>query len=259
MDAVLSTEAALRDLVRLVLGASWKEHLSPTNQNKAQKTQDRERINHPGAVPGVDLLDYSNFEDLKEIIEGAEEQFKEVFDDNTAFYLDIIRRSRNTLAHGRSLVPAERSLLEGASGLIRNQIALYRTQRQDSSAFYPVIESVTDHFGNRVSEELYNPPTLARMNVGEVLSLECRANDPRNRTLTWSIQIGSGYEFPYHDFAKGGVVRLRLPLRKNHVEEYLKLTIRIRNSSEYHRYSFNYDPNPYDDQIVMQYAVSPPL
>jgi hypothetical protein len=93
--------------------------------------------------------------------------------------------------HSRSLLPFEEDLVLGISGELRNQIALYRKEREEANMFWPTIEQVTDSFGHSAVGPSGGAGTLGvRLEVGTETTFKCRAYDPEQRELTWRLNTG---------------------------------------------------------------------
>ena len=101
---------------------------------------------------------------------------------------------RNTIAHGRALVPFEVELASGIAGDVRNRVTLYMTLQDPGGDHFPRIESVTDEFGNVLDGSLTlktsNPlcQTGVTLRVDDRVRFVCRGTDPQGRDLRWTLR-----------------------------------------------------------------------
>lgn len=201
--SIATCEQALRQLLRSIVeqhdpltleewaGAARIEKWRERSQVEAKKRQPR-----GVATTSADLLDYSDLFDLLTMCEKhwswvapALGRGKEV--------LSLLKRLddlRNTVAHGRQLVPFEVDLVAGIAGDIRNRVTIYLSTQDPGGDYFPRIESVTDEFGNVLDGSLTlhtsNPlcDTGLTLRVGDRVRFVCQATDPQGRQLRWTLR-----------------------------------------------------------------------
>jgi hypothetical protein len=122
--------------------------------------------------------------------------FSDVFSehDETVAMLSALKRLRNPEAHSRGLLAFEQHLILGATGRLRNEIALWRSRSYPARDFYPMIHDIFDQLGNEAPEEASNvgSPVVHRWSVGDTVTLFCRAWSPRSQTLRWWVLANPG-------------------------------------------------------------------
>lgn len=260
-DALRSIEIALRLLVRDVLGASkWLNSQGAPDESELERRKSEEQRRRDGVVVSSQLLDYTEIFHLTGLIVKNWDQFKPALDDKrrTETFFGIINDVRNNIAHSRDLAPFEKDLLSGISGLLRSQIALYRSSEGRSSRYYPLIESVKDNFDieGRWSEPEFLK-VRPRLEVGYVLSFAGNAFAARGKPVQWIITKDHYSDASDEVVAEGDSVSFQYEVTEADVSERLTLIVRITTSSRYHRYMDGY-PYPHDDHREFFYAVNPP-
>lgn len=95
--------------------------------------------------------------------------------------------------------------------------------------------------------------------MGDCLEFQCRATDPRGRSIEWHIDTWGAYSIREVDMfrpaAVGETVNLALNITEAMVGERLEVSIFMRSSS---RFRLHADFMPYDDVARFVYAVNPP-
>lgn len=267
-EALVAAETALREAVRILL-PDWLDGVGAPDADQLIRKRDEDQRRRDGTVVSDDLLNYTELHQVANIITRNWESFKPAFDDlaRTKVWLGALMDLRNSVAHGRSLVTFERDLLSGVSGQIRNQVALLRTAHEPSTAYYPVIEEVSDSFGQRfeASWSFDRPSGGApiRLNVGDRITLSMRAWDARGRDLEWDVFVDIGRAGPRYDEVPlirlyGSTADCMLQIQRDWVSEAVTVTVRMRGPGEFHRRSHTAEP-AHDDEVTMGYRVNPPL
>ena len=219
--------------------------------------RDREQAKRRGAVVSTNLLDYTEFTELGNILLANWGDFAPALGKKkyAEAYIDRLNGLRNAPMHSRILLPFERELLSGIVGEFLNMMAIYRSQRGPDMMHYPVIESVVDSLGNDAS----NQPELNshhRLKVGEQLSFTCRATDPQGRALLWELYVmhgGTAGSYRRVDQAAGNAVAMKVTVDERLVGESAIALIKMKSDGKYHR------GGDYDEQRIYTYAVDPPL
>jgi len=265
-EAISATENAIRLIVSNVLGDTWRSLVPEATLRKIQRYHDTDLAKRSGVFLGDDLLAYTEFPVLLDIVRADYAKFEPVFGDQTrteAAFL-LMTDLRNAVAHSRELVTFEREILSGTSTRIRNQIQEFRTAAEPVSAHYPLIESAVDGFGNAGTPGLYYIPAgrqLLRLEVGDRVTLRLRAIDPRGRGLNWRILAVQGSynavgvpPWVGEPDAVGSPAEIEFTVTENHVdEEFLIRVWLIHGGEKYHRHK------THDDAVTFGYAVNPPL
>lgn len=262
-EAVRLVELDLRQLVRAVLGSSWLETARAAGVVDVAKLEAKvadERGRRPAAVVSSDLLDYTEFTQLKVLI--VEKQWNAFAPalgtkKHIETYLSKIAGFRNPTMHARTLLPFEEHLVLGISGELRNRIAIYRNNQEQSRMYYPVVDSITDSFGN-THDGITNLiiQTGVRLEIGETATFICRATDPEGRELHWQLSNNAhGGPDRQIDEATGDEVALSYRFTRADVGEQVPLLITLRSSGEFHRQPGS---SGSDATAMFHYAVNPP-
>lgn len=132
IDPIQKIETLLRNIISEVLSGKlspeWirdpNRGLGEERVNELRKRQKEEEGRRYTKMVDQDLLSYTNFGDLREILEKNEEFFKPIFKDWDTFkiYLKKVEFLRNPAKHHRFLEEYETSLLQGIAGEIENNI-----------------------------------------------------------------------------------------------------------------------------------------
>lgn len=262
-EAIRLIELDLRQLVRVVLGLSWLSTACETGVVDMARLEAKvadERGRRPAAVVSTDPLDYTEFSQLQALI--LEKQWNAFAPalgkrKHIEAYLSKISGFRNPTMHARALLPFEEYLVLGISGELRNRIAIYRNTLEHSSMYYPVVDSITDNFGN-THDGVTNAITLTgvRLEIGETITFTCRATDPMNRELTWRLSNNAiGNSNNDRSEVIGNEVVLSYTFARSDVSEQVPLLITLRSSGEFHRHAGH---EGFDATAMFYYAVNPP-
>lgn len=256
-EAVRLVELDLRQLVRAVLGESWLEvarSSGAVDVNRLEEKYSDELSRRPAAVVSSDLLDYTEFTQLKILIlEKSWDRFSSALGKKKHIdsYLSKISGFRNPTMHARTLLPFETHLVLGISGELRNRMAIFRNEREESSIYYPVVDSIIDNFGH-THDGVTNAitQTRVRLEVGDTVTFNCRATDPEGRELHW-VLINNAHHGQKSE-ATGNEVSLSYTFARDDVGETAPLLITLRSGGEFHRHSDS------DATAMFHYAVNPP-
>jgi hypothetical protein len=268
-DALRSIETALRLVIRDVLGPTeWLRAPGAPDEAKLQERRAEEDRRRDGAVVSNNLLDYTETYHLTGLIEENWEKFQPVFKDKTRTlaYFGVIKDVRNSVAHSRDLVPFERDLISGVAGQLRNQVSLFRSAEQNpSSRYYPLIESVKDHFGREGAKEAIATIRRGpRLEVASVLTFTGSAFNARSNPVKWQVFGTLEGSSGIHGgeplvAAEGDSISLDYIIAEKDVGEDFGLAVCITTNSQYHRYSGNMPFHAaFDDRRYFRYAVNPP-
>jgi hypothetical protein len=267
---LVAAETALRTAIRIALRNEWESTFTPEDIAKLDAKRIEEGKRRDGVTVSQDLLDYTEVYHFEKIIKRHWEKLKPILDDHarTMVYLGIVSDVRNTIAHSRPVVPAERLLLAGAAGQIQNQLAAYRSKLDGPHQHYASVDSARDSFGNagltgdpELHERavMFGKPTFRRLDVGQEVIFELAATDPRGRDLIWKM-----YSLPENgvsmlvdtwpsmgEFA-GSRVQITWKVTEHEVGEFRQIVFTVANSGQYHRV------RSWDDGCMFHYAINPP-
>jgi hypothetical protein len=210
---LVSAETALRDVIRTAV-PNWTADFDAEAVKKLEQKRAEEDTRRDGIAVSQNLLDYTEIHQLHQIVNKHwDPDVKAILGDKkrTDAYLGIILDIRNSISHSRTIFPSERLLLAGAAGQIRNQLANYRARIDGPQRHYPSIDSARDSGGRdgRRSSGLLPAPTnslqnLPRLDVGDTITFELEATDPRSRALWWRACSIPGDRMPstFNNFPK---------------------------------------------------------
>jgi hypothetical protein len=244
-------ETVVRELIRSVLGDGWHKETG-IDLEKLEEKRTFEKSRRPGAIVSEDLLDYTEHLQLGKIIQKRWQDFSSILGNKKRWdvYSDRIAALRNTPMHARELLHFERHLLAGMTGEIGNIVAMHRSTQGPDEAWYPVVESVVDSFGNvlgrRISENFNT-----RLAVGDVVRFRCVGHDPQDRELHWRIFAAS--QGRTLATGVGADVDLVWEVGRQDVSERFQLVFTMKSDGEFHRHGDK------DVSFVAGYAVSPPM
>jgi hypothetical protein len=259
--ALRSIETALRLVIRDVLGdEGWLAAAGSPDRAPLEQKRTEENKRRDGAAVSSNLLDYTETYQLTNLVLKNWESFKPVFSDKarTESFFGVVADVRNSVAHSRDLVPFERDLISGVAGQLRNQVSLFRSSVNQSSKYYPLIESVKDQFGLEGSRggNPYDRPLPIRLEVDDVITFTGSAFNARGKPVKWKVAHPARYPRDTADVAEGDSVSFQYTVTEADVEEYFRLSVQITTDSRYHRISGG--DGVYDDQREFIYSVNPP-
>ena len=262
-SALAGVEIALRLAVRAVF-PDWQEELHVDQLKRLEKVRRTERNKKEGVQASEDLLDYLELHKLVSLIQDNWSKFEPVFEDEqqTKVLLSLVCNLRNSVAHSRDLVKFEQDLVRGVSGMLRNQVSMFRTSSENAARYYPVIESLVDSFGRSGSSETnWNERNLRpRIDIGHPLSVRGRASVSRGRGIRWYALwtdggfVSGGFPVERWDLmAAGEDVEFDVEVDERAVGENKELLIAIAADSKYHK-----STTGWDDFRTFCFSVSPP-
>lgn len=223
---------------------------------EAKRTEEDKR--RDGVAVSQDLLDYTEAYHLQTLILKHWDAVQPILQDKkrTETHLKTMLSIRNTIAHARPVAPFERHLLAGIAGQIQNLLSLYRSSSNGPDAFYASINYVRDSFGEQITDNNDRQATIPRVSVGQTISFECSATDPKSRELTWRFSLQSDHypRIPVElGTAIGATTTFEWKVSEDHVGENQKFTAFVRNSSKYQRNGGS------DASVTFTYRVNPPI
>jgi len=252
-EAINALEVAFRELIRMVWGRDWLAK-SKVDVAKLEEKLRVEQAKRRGAVVSTDLLDYTEFTQLGNILLGNWGDFAPALGKKqyAQAYIDRLNGLRNPTMHSRVLLPFERDLLAGIVGEFRNLVAIYRSQKGDDMKYYPVIDSSVDSFGNKSGVEMIGK---FRLEVGDKVSFTCRGTDPQGRALSWTLLIMQNMvpdSLERVAYATGTTVTLNWTVGGKQVGEDAIASIQMESDGEFHRLATT------DARSQFYYSINPP-
>lgn len=250
--ALETLERALRQCYTVAFearyGSSWLTNVATAERLaewKAKWETEEKRRGKRGVV-GVSpsLLDYAEFHQLIEMADKYWGDLAVALGDkkDTLALLRRFEHLRNTVAHSRPLIPFEDDLLSGIAGEIRNRVTIYMSSQPTTNEYWARIESVTDSFGNVIdgveTVQQYNPLKLTglALHVGDVVTFNCHATDPRGRLITWSIAfLPNDYSVAQPEPLQGDVVAFTWTVAPHHVSSQSSIQILMKSHNASHR------------------------
>lgn len=128
---------------------NWQEGLHADQLKRLEKVRQSESNKKEGVQASEDLLDYLELHKLVSLAQNNWSKFEPVFEDEqqTKVLPSLMCKLRNSVAHSRDLVKFEQDLVRGVSGMLRNQVSMFRMSNENTARYYPIIESLVDSFG----------------------------------------------------------------------------------------------------------------
>lgn len=264
-------EGALRRLVETVMdenfGSNWVQEQVPKRIQqqwnglvRKQQAQRFDGLHHVSPEP----FSFSDFRQLQKLVAKHQKLFEPVFGNMAATlaFWDRFAEIRNKSLHGKTLVAYETQLLQGISGLIRNQITMYLSTKDDAGDYYPRIETVWDSFGFvhhcTTSDIEYQGAVHSTGSVvrpGDVVTISMTGVDPQDRPLDWRVNINTAsgwHELGVH--RSGQQVDFSWRVTELDVGETTWLTLFLSaTNTPFHRCG------DHDQRITLSYRVRPPL
>ena len=257
-EAISTGESALRAIVRDILGDRWQQLISASDLAETINRKNLEPKVRPGAQETDDLLSYVDTGVLTKLIVDRWSQFAPVFGNvkRTKQCLNAFVVYRRRVAHNRDLLPFERDLLSGLSGMFRNQVSIYLQSRRTSPSFYAQIETSTDSQGTP-GKNLFvysgNPPVIR---VGETLTYAATATDPRGRPIEWHLEVSKAnyvYATSRAVHSTGDAAQLSWTPEPAHFNSKIFVHLLARNKGTYHALDTGWD-----DMVSWPYLMEPP-
>lgn len=165
--------------------------------------------------------------------------------------LALLRRFdqlRNTVAHSRPLLAFEADLLSGIAGEIRNRVTIYMSTVPSGNEYWARIESVIDSFGHAVdgvaTVQTSNPATMTgkTLQVGDQVSFDYRATDPKGRKIMWELDLApNDYALSPTEHLTGDAVTFQWTVKEHHISSRSYVVIRMKSESAHHRWTEGVD------------------
>ena len=230
-------------------GEDWFDDRSHFTDEKIKKIRGRQKSEQKLegiTFPEDRVIYYSDFRDLKDIVENNWNEFEPAFKDLDRFLIfwQALANLRNPDAHHRELLPHQIKLVEGISGEIRNLIVRYKNMKESINPddYFPVIETIRDNYGQTYdSEGISGKITLDH---GDSLTIVVNASDPEEEDILYRF---SGMDNISDKWTQNNVLETTADDAGN-----IYLRVSIKSKRDYHREGI------FDDTALLSYFVTPP-
>lgn len=185
-------ENSIRQLLIKLIGSNDNSNYKVTEDRISAWKDKREieRKKYKGTLIEDRIIYYSDFYDLKTIINKNWDIFSGVFMDKKRFdvFFNEIEKFRNTLSHGREITSSQENLMNGIVGEIRNQITIYHNKNEMREDYFIQIVKISDNFGNSWPGQSQR----ITLRVGDIYELIIDANDPKDREIHYMLSSIGG-------------------------------------------------------------------
>lgn len=185
-------ENTIRKLILDILGNS-EENIYKISNDRVEKWRKKrliEQKKHNGILIEKRLIYYSDFYDLKTIIDKNWEKLLPILKNKSRFMTFFIEMEqyRNTVSHGRNLTKSQQDLLSGIYLDLRNLITIYHNKNEMKDDFFVRINVISDNLGN--SWPGNNSNLILR--VGDYYEVIVDASDPKNGKVKYQLITNKG-------------------------------------------------------------------
>lgn len=194
-------ENLLRTIISIVLGEIDTTNFK-VNSDRTAKWQEKREIEkkkHNGILLEKRIIYYSDFYDLEKIIVNNWEIFKDIFQEKKRFevFFKEIETYRNTVAHGRKLLPYQEQFICGILGDLKTKIIIFHNKRMNTDDYFIKIIKINDNLGNIydcITGGALGMTTNSILKVNDEIEIYIEAYDPKGRTINYklsSAQLGN--------------------------------------------------------------------
>lgn len=187
-------ENLLRTIILLVLGEKDDAPFGVTAERIANWKERREievRKRHDSNLEER-LIYYSDFYDLKNIIDKNWERFKPILHNKKRFeaFFSEIETHRDTIAHGREILSFQKSIISGIIGDLKNLIVFYYSKNMNPDDYFIKILRISDSLDNiyEPSNYLQSVVTKCILRVGDEIEFTVDAFDPKGREIEYVLE-----------------------------------------------------------------------
>lgn len=237
-------ENSLRDIISFALnikyGINWIDELKVSNDRKSiwKNKREEESKRLKGKLIDNRLIYFSDFYDLETIIKKHwEDVFKEVFYDKKQIevLLDIISSYRVVIAHNRELLEHQKSLLVGASGMIRHMITEYKADRDNEDSYYPKFQNIIINGIDIVDVNGSIQLSQKKYHVGDEIEVIVNVICPPDIEAYFAIVMNNDsiYKFEIEDFSTCNIKKFKL--EKKDIPN-TKIWVAVKSNQDYHRH-----------------------
>lgn len=250
-------ENFLRDNIMFILKnkyeSDWENKIGVSEERI--KVQENRRVEEQKRLNGNEidnrLLYYSDFYDLKTIIDKNWDIFKIIFKDKKEidYQLEQLESYRNPNAHHRDLLDHQKCLLVGLAGEIKTQILAYRGNLEKVDTFFPKIESII------VNRENFSS-TLIRLkstyHIGDIIQIIVYVSSPPDQKIKYCISKPKNENVC--NWQDSNVFLIKIDDEDDIGDN--SLIIKIKSDQDYHRCNYQ---SVFDDRASISYVVLPKI
>lgn len=227
-------ENTLRQIVLAVLGSEDSSDFKVTEDRmiKWKEKREIEKKKYGGILAEDRIIYYSDFYDLKTIIDKNWELFKVILDDKKAFDVSFkrIETFRNTKSHGRSLFMYQTKLIEGILGELQALLVKYHNKNAGVDDYFIKILRISDSLGNSWTPEHPNGSgmiTKSVLRVDDIINIKVEAFDPKAGNISYNL-IGETFQM------SNGIGEFELKVVKEMISKRYSLSAHVStNETEY--------------------------
>ncbi len=189
-------ENLLRTIITNVLGSVDETDFKVTSEriDKWKEKREIEKKKFDGILLEPRILYYSDFYDLSIIISKNWERFQPIFNDKKRFDIlfSEIETFRNTISHGRQLLPYQQHLLEGIVGDLKTKLVIHHNKNMNSDDYFIKLLKISDSLGNVWDGNGLRLGMITdnTLRVGDTIEFLIEAYDPKGRDITYKIECG---------------------------------------------------------------------
>ena len=250
-------ENFLRDNITFILknkyGNAWENNLGVSEERiniwKERKIEEKKRLN--GNEIENRLLYYSDFYDLKTIIDKNWDIFKDIFKIKSEidYQLEQLESYRNPNAHHRDLLDYQKCLLVGLVGEIKTQILAYRGNLEKVETFFPKIESI---IVNRESFSTNLVRLKTTYHIGDTIQIIVYVSSPPNQKIQYCISKPINEDECNWQNSNSFLIKID----EADVIGDNSLIIKIKSDQKYHKCNYR---SVFDDRASISYVVLPKI
>lgn len=188
-------ENIMRQIILSILGNDDSVDFGITDDrlNKWKEKREIERKKYSGVLTENRLIYYSDFYDLKTIIDKNWNLFKQILEDKKNFEVTFkkIETFRNTKSHGRPLFTHQNKLIEGILGEAKALLVKYHNKNADMNDYFIRILRISDSLGNSWTPNHPNisgMTTKSHVRVDDRINIIIEAFDPKSREITYQLK-----------------------------------------------------------------------
>ncbi|WP_391557110.1 hypothetical protein [Robertmurraya sp.] len=190
-------ENILRSIISNVLGTNDDTvfKISSERIEKWKEKREEEKKKFDGILTEARIIFYSDFYDLGNIISKNWGSFKSIFNDKKRFdvLFSEMETFRNTISHGRQLLPYQEQIVKGIIGDLKTKLVTYHNRNMGADDYFIKILKVSDSLGSiwdntMLPIGLFTKKTLR---VGDSIEILIEAYDPKGREITYRVRWGN--------------------------------------------------------------------
>lgn len=190
-------ENTLRKIIGILIGYCDEAAYKVTDERiaKWKEKRDIERKKNKGVLIESRIIFYSDFYDLRTIVEKNWELFIPILQDKKRFlvFFKEMEQFRNTIAHGRPLILGQENLMKGIAMDLQNSLTIYNNRIKMKDDYFIEIGTIRDNLGNSWGKSIFKKnKTIPVLKVGDFYEINIEANDPKDRKIQYLISTIDG-------------------------------------------------------------------